>query len=117
MPGAVQAAWPVVSISKTAKLASVVGIIPPILQTKKVGLREVQKPVQGCTARNQTTTSLARHVCFYHCQLAVWPSAGGRFQTTGCLSVTHRESKEHSEASDILSYSPTPAQMRKLRAH
>lgn len=35
------------------KQTNVVGIILPILQMEKLGLREVQKPVQDGTARNQ----------------------------------------------------------------
>ena len=54
MPGTVQVIYAscLIPASKDkAKQANVVDIILPILQ--KMGLREVQKTVQDCTARNQ----------------------------------------------------------------
>ena len=56
MPGTVQAidaSCLILASKDDSKEARVVEIILPIFQMKKMGLREVRKLVQGCTARNQ----------------------------------------------------------------
>lgn len=56
MPGTAQvtdASCLILASKDDTKEAGVVEIILPVFQMKKMGLREVQKPVQGCTARYQ----------------------------------------------------------------
>lgn len=75
------------------KQTNVVGIILPILQMEKLGLREVQKPVQDGTARNQQSQVGNPRLplpgmCFVTGQVTTRPSAGGPLETPGYPSAT-----------------------------